>query len=334
MSKIVVVTGASAGVGRATVREFAAHGYDVALLARHRGRLETAAEECRAFGVRALPLCVDVADSAAVENAAEQIEQVLGPIDVWVNIAMATAFSEFEHLTAEEFKRGTEVTYLGQVYGVMAALRRMRRRNRGTLINVGSALAHRAIPLQSVYCGAKFAVRGFTESLRSELIHDRLNVHVCTVDLPALNTPQFDWALNKTGWQSRPVAPVFEPELAARAIYFASQHRRRAIYVGTSTVKAMLANLLLPGLLDHYLAHSGYAGQMTRRRQAPDAPANLFATVDGTQGARGRFEAEAIHGQVATFSDRYRAAAWWGVGIGLWLAWRMLRDRRPTSTQH
>ncbi|MGH9524969.1 MAG: SDR family oxidoreductase [Terriglobales bacterium] len=333
MAKIVVVTGASAGVGRATVREFAAHGYDVALLARHRGRLEAAAEECRAFGVRALPLCVDVADSAALEIAAEETEQVLGPIDVWVNIAMATAFSAFEHLTAEEFKRGTEVTYLGQVYGVMAALRRMRRRNRGTVINVGSALAHRAIPLQSVYCGAKFAVRGFTESLRSELIHEGLNVHVCTVDLPALNTPQFDWALNKTGWQSRPVAPVFEPELAARAIYFASQHRRREIWVGASTVKAMLANLLAPGLLDHYLARSGYTGQMTHRRQAPDAPANLFTTVDGTQGAHGRFEAEAIRERVAIFTDRQRAAAWWGVGIGLWLAWRTVRNRRSKSTQ-
>ncbi|MGH8324569.1 MAG: SDR family oxidoreductase, partial [Steroidobacteraceae bacterium] len=206
MAKIVVITGSGAGVGRAAVQEFARQGYDVALLSRDKGRLERAAAECRRLGVRALPISTDVADADAVEAAATQVEEELGPIDVWVNVAMATVFAPVSKLTAQEFERGTRVTYLGQVHGTMAALRRMRTRNRGTIVNVGSALAYRSVPLQSIYCGAKFAIRGFTDALRSEIIHDKLDVHLTTVDLPAVNTPQFDWALNKMGKKAQPVA--------------------------------------------------------------------------------------------------------------------------------
>ena len=200
------------------------------------------------MGVRALPIPTDVADAAAVEAAADRAEEELGPIDVWVNVAMATVFSPVAELTAEEVERGTRVTYLGQVHGMMSALKRMRVRNRGTIVNVGSALAYRSVPLQSIYCGAKAAIRGFTDSLRSEIIHDKLNVHLTMVDLPAMNTPQFDWALNKMGRKAKPVAPIFEPEVAARAIFFAATHKRRDIWLGWPTVKAILANRIAPGL--------------------------------------------------------------------------------------
>ena len=223
---IAVVTGASAGIGRATAREFAARGCDVAILARNTARLEAAADELREEGVRALPITADVADAEAMEAAAELVETELGPIDIWVNNAMATIFAPFERITATEFRRGTEVTYLGQVHGTMAALPRMRERNRGTIVNIGSALAYRAIPLQSVYCGAKYAVRGFTDSLRTELLHDGSAVRLVMVHLPAVNTPQFDWALNKTGKRPQPVPPIFQPEVAARAIVDAALHPR------------------------------------------------------------------------------------------------------------
>jgi len=216
MAKIAVITGAGAGVGRATADMFAKAGYDVALLSRDPDRLERAADEARRFGVRALPIPTDVADAEAVDAAADRVERELGPIDVWVNVAMATVFAPVSKLTAEEVKRGTEVTYLGQVHGMMSALKRMRTRNRGTIVNVGSALAYRSVPLQSIYCGgAKFAIRGFTDSLRSEIIHDKLDVHVTMVDLPAVNTPQFDWAMNKTGFRAQPVPPIYEPDRPA-----------------------------------------------------------------------------------------------------------------------
>jgi short-subunit dehydrogenase len=277
----IVITGAGAGVGRATAEEFARHGCNVVLLARDGARLESAARQCRAHGVQALAIPTDVADAAAVEAAAIRTEKELGPIDVWVNVAMATVFAPVADLSAEEFKRGTEVTYLGQVHGTMSALKRMRTRNRGTIINVGSALAYRAIPLQSVYCGAKFAIRGFTDSLRSEILHDRLGVHLCMVDLPAMNTPQFDWALNKTGKKAKPVAPIFQPEVGARAIYFAAFHKRRNVWVGFPTIKAILADRIAPGLLDRYLAKAGYSGQLSQEPLAENAPANLFEPVPG-----------------------------------------------------
>jgi NAD(P)-dependent dehydrogenase (short-subunit alcohol dehydrogenase family) len=288
---IVAITGASAGVGRAVAQEFAAHGWDVAVIARNQARLDRTVVELKQHGVRAMAAVADVADFAAVEAAARRIEDTLGPIDVWINNAMATVFAPVAKITPAEFKRGTEVTYLGQVHGTMAALALMRPRNRGTIVNVGSALAYRAIPLQSVYCAAKYAVRGFTDALRSELIHDRSAIRLVMVHLPAVNTPQFDWALNKTGRRAQPVPPIFQPEVAAQAIFFAANHpERREIWLGGSTVKAIIANKLAPGLLDHYLAHDGYDGQLTDEAQPENAPANLFTTVDADVGAHGRFD--------------------------------------------
>ncbi|WP_144146953.1 SDR family oxidoreductase [Paraburkholderia sp. BCC1884] len=318
MGKVVVVTGAGAGVGRAAVEEFARHGYDIALLSRDVARIERAAADLQAsYGVHALGISTDVADADAVEAAASRIERELGPIDVWVNVAMATVFAPVSRLTANEFERGTKVTYLGQVHGTMAALARMRTRDRGTIVNVGSALGYRSVPLQSIYCGAKFAVRGFTDALRSEIIHDRLNIHLTMVDLPALNTPQFDWALNKMGKKAQPVAPIYEPEVAARAIFFAATHRRRQVWVGFPTVKAILANRIAPGLIDRYLARAGYEGQLTDEPLEPDAPGNLFEPVAGDYGAHGRFDSRSRKGSWEMFTNRHRNAFWALAGIGL-----------------
>ncbi|CAB4047044.1 SDR family oxidoreductase [Paraburkholderia phenoliruptrix] len=318
MNKVVVVTGAGAGAGRASAEEFARHGWDVALLSREPARLERAAAELqRKYGVRALAIPTDVADAERVEEAASRTEAELGPIDVWVNVAMATVFAPVSKLTAQEFERGTKVTYLGQVHGTMAALSRMRARNRGTIVNVGSALGYRSVPLQSIYCGAKFAVRGFTDALRSEVIHDRLNVHLTMVDLPALNTPQFDWALNKMGKRAQPVAPIFQPEVAARAIYFAATHKRREIWVGFPTVKAILANFIAPGLLDRYLAKAGYEGQLTDEPLPPDAPANLFEPVAGDYSAHGRFDSEAKSASLEMCAVRHRGLLCALAGIGI-----------------
>ena len=318
MPKIVVVTGASAGVGRATVTEFARQGYDVALLARDPVRLKAAAADLQsAYGIRALAIPTDVADAAAVEEAATMVETELGPIDVWVNVAMATVFAPVSKLTAAEVERGTRVTYLGQVHGMMAALSRMRKRNSGTIVNVGSALAYRSVPLQSIYCGAKSAIRGFTDALRSEIIHDKLAVHLTTVDLPAVNTPQFDWAMNKMGVKAKPVAPIFEPEVPARAIFFAATHRRREVWVGFPTVKAILANRIAPGLIDRYLAKAGYTGQLTDEPLAQNAPANLFDAVPGNYGAHGRFDKQSKLGSWEMFTDRHRTAFWLAAGVGL-----------------
>jgi short-subunit dehydrogenase len=309
MSKVAVITGAGAGVGRATADEFARQGFDVALLSRDTTRLERAAEALRhQHGVRALPIPADVSDATAVEVAADRAEAELGPIDVWVNVAMATVFSPVAKLTAEEVERGTKVTYLGQVHGMMSALKRMRARNRGTIVNVGSALAYRSVPLQSIYCGAKAAIRGFTDSLRSEIIHDKLNVQLTIVDLPAVNTPQFDWALNKMGRKAKPVAPIFEPEVPARAIFFAATHRRRDVWVGWPTVKAILANRIAPGLIDRYLATAGYSGQLADQPTVPNAPANLFDPVPGDYGAHGRFDAQSRDRSWEMFTDRHKAA--------------------------
>ncbi len=335
MPKIAVVTGAGAGVGRATAWEFARRGYDVALLSRDADRLDSAANDLRRLGVRALPIPTDVGDSGAVEAAAERIEAELGPIDIWANVAMATIFAPVHDITAQEFERGTKVTYLGQVHGTMAALKRMRRRNRGTIVNVGSALGYRSIPLQSVYCGAKFAVRGFTDSLRSELLHDKLDIHLTMVDLPAINTPQFNWALNKTGKKARPVAPIYQPEVAARAIFFAATHKRRQIWLGYPTVQAILANRIAPGLIDRYLAKSGYNGQLTTEPSGPDAPANLFEPVPGDFSAHGRFDAEAKTRSWEMFTDRHRAAFWAAAAVGVSATIGLLIKRRlAESTMH
>jgi short-subunit dehydrogenase len=327
MAKIVVITGAGAGVGRATVAEFARHHCDVALLSRDPDRLEAAASEARGHGVRALPIPTDVADAAAVEAAAARVEDELGPIDIWVNVAMATVFAPVHKLTPEEFQRGTAVTYLGQVHGTMAALKRMRSRNRGSIVNVGSALAYRSVPLQSIYCGAKFAIRGFTDSLRSELYHDRINVTLTMVDLPAVNTPQFDWALNKMGVKAQPVPPIYQPEVAARAIYFGAVNPRREIWLGWPTVKAILANRIAPGLIDRYLAGAGYKGQLTEQKLAPGAPSNLFEPVKGNYGAHGRFDERARSGSWEMFASRHRNTIWVLIALGAAIGAHQLAKR-------
>lgn len=292
-SEVVAVTGASAGIGRATAVEFARRGARVALLARGQKGLEGASREVTAAGGEPLAIPTDVADPQQVERAAERIEGEFGPVTIWVNCAMVTVFSPVERLTAEEFKRATEVTYLGTVYGTMAALRRMRPRNAGTIVQVGSALSYRAIPLQSVYCGAKFAIRGFTDSLRSELIHDGLKIRLTMVQLAAFNTPQFQWARVHMKRHPQPLPPIFQPEMAARGIVWAAYHPRRELWVGGPTIKTILGNKLLPGYLDRYLSSKGYSGQLMDEPVDPERPNNLFEPLPGDFGIHGRFRERA-----------------------------------------
>lgn len=287
---VVVITGASAGVGRATVREYAKQGAWIGLLARGRDGLDAARREVEAVGGRALVLPTDVADHEQIEAAAAAVEERFGPIDVWVNNAMVSVLSPALRMTAAEFKRVTDVTYLGYVHGTLAALRRMVPRNRGVVVQVGSALAYRSIPLQSAYCGAKHAVQGFVESLRSELIHDRSRVHITTVQLPAVNTPQFSWIKSRMPCHPQPVPPIYQPEVIARAIVWAARHRRREVCVGLPTVKAIVGDKFIPGLLDHYLAWNGYDAQQTTEPIASDRPNNLFEPLPGDSGAHGRFD--------------------------------------------
>ena len=292
--EVVVITGASAGVGRATVREFARHGASIGLIARGRDGLEGARTEVEAAGCKALVLPVDVADANAIEAAAQQVETQLGPIDIWVNNAMASVFSPIKQMTAEEFKRVTEVTYLGYVYGSLAALKRMLPRDRGTIVHVGSALAYRSIPLQAAYCASKHAVLGFFASLRTELIHDKSNVRTTMVQMPALNTPQFGWVKSRLPRKAQPVPPIFQPEVAARAIYYAAHHpQRREYFAGWSTVKAILGNKLVPSYADHYLAKMGYDAQQYDGPEDPNRPNNLYEPVAGDHGAHGKFDVRA-----------------------------------------
>lgn len=287
--EIVVITGASAGVGRATVRAFARRGAHIGLLARGEEGLQATRREVEAAGGKALALPTDVADAEQVQAAAEAVERELGPIDIWVNNAMTSVFSPFPEMTAEEFKRATEVTYLGVVYGTMAALRHMLPRNRGVIVQVGSALAFRGIPLQSAYCGAKHAIQGFTESVRTELMHENYNIHLTMVHLPALNTPQFRWVKSRLPHKAQPVPPIYQPEVAAEAIVWAATHDRRAIAVGLPSVITIWGNKLFPGLGDHYLARTGYKSQQTDEPRDPDRPHNLWQPVAGDHGAHGAF---------------------------------------------
>jgi NADP-dependent 3-hydroxy acid dehydrogenase YdfG len=289
----IVVTGASAGVGRATARAFGARGDRIALLARGEDGLNAARREVEEAGGTGLPIPTDVADPDQVEAAAQRAEQELGPIDVWVNDAMTSIFASTWDIAPDEFRRATEVTYLGFVWGTMTALRRMRARDRGTIVQVGSALAYRGIPLQSAYCGAKHAVEGFTESLRTELLNEGSNVAVTMVQLPGLNTPQFDTVRTRLPRHPRPVAPVYQPEVAAKAIVWAADHPRREIKVGASTAITVAGNKLLPGLGDWYLARTAVDGQQTQDPVNGDRPDNLFAPVPGDHGAHGRFDDEA-----------------------------------------
>jgi len=289
MSRVVVVTGASAGVGRAAAKAFASRGDRVALLARGEDGLAGAAAEVRAAGGEALGLSTDVADPEAVEAAAERVERELGPIEVWVNDAMATVFAPFAEIEPDEYRRSTEVTYLGCVWGTRAALQRMRPRDRGVVVQVGSALAFRGIPLQAPYCGAKHAIEGFSESVRAELLHDKSAVRVSMVHLPALNTPQFEIGRTKLPRHPQPVPPIYQPEVAAEAIVWISEHRRRQLYVGAPTLKTVLGNRVAPGLVDRYLSRTGYEGQQTDEPVDPNRPDNLFEPVPGDHGTHGRF---------------------------------------------
>jgi short-subunit dehydrogenase len=289
----VVITGATAGVGRATARAFAQRGATVALLARGEDGLEAAAKDVETAGGRAEAIVCDVSDADAVEQAADRAEHVLGPIDVWVNNAMVSVFAPVADLTAEEIRRVTAVTYLGHVHGTLAALARMRARNRGTIVQVSSALAHRAIPLQAAYCGAKHAIKGFSESLRCELLHDHSGVRVTRVDLPAINTPQFDWVRNRLPGRPRPAGRIYQPEVAADAIVWASERAPRELHVGITTAAVLAANRVAPGLLDRYLATVAWDGQQTDEPADPDAPDNLFDALPGARDAHGRFDAEA-----------------------------------------
>lgn len=322
--KVVVVTGASAGIGRAAVRAFAERGADLGLIARGRDGLEAAAREVESCGGRALVLPVDVSNAGDVDAAADCVEQELGPIDVWVNDAMVSVFSPFAEMTAEEFRRVTEVSYLGYVYGTMAALSRMRPRNRGAIVQVGSALAYRGIPLQSAYCGAKHAIQGFTESVRCELLHEGSGVHITMVQMPALNTPQFSWVKSRLPRQPQPVPPIYQPELAAKAIVFAAEHRRREVYVGGSTATVIAGNKLLPGLGDRYLARTGFDSQMTDEPADPNRPDNLWAPLPGDRGAHGGFDdcAYARSWQLEATMHRGWLALAGLAGLGLSLWWK------------
>jgi NAD(P)-dependent dehydrogenase (short-subunit alcohol dehydrogenase family) len=293
--KTVVVTGASAGIGRAAAERFGALGARVALIARGEDGLRGAADAVESRGGTALPLPADVADFEAVNEAAQRAEAELGPIDVWVNVAFASVFAPFTKITPAEFRRVTEVTYLGYVHGTMAALQRMVPRDRGTIVQVGSALGYRSIPLQSAYCGAKHAVNGFTESVRTELLHDKSNVRITVVQMPAVNTPQFSWVLSRLPRKPQPVPPIYQPEVAAEGVVFAAGHpNRKEYWVGGSTVATILAQRVAAPLLDRYLARTGYDSQQTGQRAAPGRPSNLWQPVDAPpgsdEGAHGNFD--------------------------------------------
>jgi len=335
MARLVAITGASGGIGRACVREFARRGDRLALLARGEVGLAGAEAEARELGVDVMTISVDVADADAVAAAVERIESEMGPIDVWVNVAFTSVFSRFEHITAEEYRRATEVSYLGYVYATMAVLPRMRSRDRGTIVHCGSALAYRGIPLQTAYCGAKHAIQGFHEALRCELLHERSNVHVTMVQMPALNTPQFSWVLSKLPAHAQPVPPIYQPEVAARALAFAADHpKRREYWVGASTVGTLAANALVPGLLDRYLGRTGFSSQQTGNLKTEGDRANLWEPADGEGGrdfgARGAFDDRAYdHSPQQWVAHRYpqlSAATAGVVAVGA-LAWALGRRR-------
>jgi NAD(P)-dependent dehydrogenase (short-subunit alcohol dehydrogenase family) len=314
--EVVVVTGASAGVGRATAVAFARRGAHVGLLARGRDGLEGARKEVEAAGGKALVVPTDVAVADAVEEAARRVEEGLGPIDVWVNNAMTSVFSPVKEMPPEEFRRVTEVTYLGTVYGTLAALRRMLPRNRGSIIQVGSALAYRGIPLQAAYCGSKHAIQGFTESLRSELIHDGSDVRLAMVQMPALNTPQFGWVRSRLPRKPQPVPPIFQPEVAAEAILYAVHHGRDELWVGGSSVKAIVGDKIIPRALDRYLAWTGYDSQQTDVPEDPDRKDNLYEALPGDAGAHGDFDDRSLAKSHQWWANTHRG---WLVAAGVGL---------------
>jgi NAD(P)-dependent dehydrogenase (short-subunit alcohol dehydrogenase family) len=323
--RVVVVTGASAGLGRAVARRFAADGARVAVIARGTDGLEATASELALEGAKVLALPVDVADWNAVRQAAEQIEHELGPIEVWVNNAMTSVFAPFAETEMADFERATSVDYFGFVHGTKAALEFMTPRNRGVIVQVSSALAYRGIPLQSAYCGSKHAIVGFTESLRTELFHDHSGIRVTMVHMPAMNTPQFDWVRSTLPHRAQPVPPIYQPEVGARAVAFAADHpERRSYYVGASTVLTVLGNMVAPGLLDRYLGHTGVKAQQTDEPETRERRDNLYQPVAGDHGAHGRFDARAHSHSAQVWLTTHRprgatvlAAAAGFVGTGL-----------------
>jgi NAD(P)-dependent dehydrogenase (short-subunit alcohol dehydrogenase family) len=319
--RVVVVTGGSAGVGRAIVRRFARCGDSVGILARDPGRLEATVQELRDMGVDALAVPTDVASAEQLEAAAVEVERALGDIDIWINNAMVSVFSPVIAMRPDEFRRVTDVTYLGVVYGTLTALRRMLPRDAGTIVQVGSALAYRGIPLQSAYCAAKHAVQGFCDSLRTELLHEGTRVRVTMVQLPAVNTPQFDWVKSRLPGRAQPVPPIFQPEVAAEAIFRAAARPKRERRVGAPTVRAILGDKLFPGLLDHYLARVGFDAQQTHEAEDPDRPNNLYAPVSGAWAAHGRF------GDRARRSLGVPAAVWIAAGAALGVGLLRRRSR-------
>ncbi|MEV4058376.1 SDR family oxidoreductase [Amycolatopsis sp. NPDC049688] len=308
--QVVVVTGASGGIGRAVARAFGARHARVALLARGEAGLAAAAEDVTAAGGTALAVPTDVADFGQVEAAAERAEKELGPIDVWVNVAFTSVFAPFEEIEPDEFRRVTEVSYLGYVHGTTAALRRMKPRDRGTIVQVGSALAYRGIPLQSAYCGAKHAIQGFNEALRCELLHDGSHVRTTMVQMPAVNTPQFSWVRSKLPRHAQPVPPIYQPEVAARAVVHAADHPgRREYWVGGSTVGTLVANAVAPGILDRYLARTGYRSQQTGDPKPANQPENLWSPADRGRdfGAHGEFDGKATPRSLQLWASHHHA---------------------------
>lgn len=313
--EVVVVTGASAGLGRAIAHEFAKHGAQLGLLARDRERLVSACREVEALGGKALALPTDVADAGQVEKAAAKVEEAFGPIDIWINNAMVTVLSPVKEMQPEEYKRVTEVTYLGQVYGTLAALRRMLPRDRGTIVLVGSALAYRGIPLQSSYCAAKHAIQGFSDSLHAELDHDESHIRLTMVQMPAMNTPQFSWMKTRLPRKPQPVPPIYQPEVGAEAVYWAAHHDRREVYVGAPTDIAIIGNKVAPGLGDRYLGRTGYESQQYDGQLDPKRKDNLWQSVPGDFGTHGEFDDRAHERSVQLWATTHRG--WLGLaGVG------------------
>jgi NAD(P)-dependent dehydrogenase (short-subunit alcohol dehydrogenase family) len=306
MPEVVVITGASSGIGRATVRRFAGPNTTLALVARNRDGLAAACREVEQAGGRAMALPADVSDPDAVEAVAAATEEALGPIDIWINVAMTTVFAFFGDVEPEEFRRATDVTYHGSVWGMQAALRRMGPRNRGTIVQVGSAMAYRGIPLQAPYCGAKHALQGVFESLRTELRHDGSKIHVTTVHLPGVNTPQFEHCRDKLEQRSQPVPPVYQPEVAADAIHWAAHHRRREVYVGIPTVYTIWGNKVAPWLAERYLARTAVGSQLSEQDKRPDRQDNLFAPPPGDPGAHGPYDDRAHEHSVQLWATKHR----------------------------
>lgn len=331
--QIIVVTGASGGIGRAVAKAYGARGDTVALLARGEKGLAGAAEDVKAGGGTALVLPVDVSDADAVSAAVDRIETELGPIDVWVNVAFTSVFSPFDQIAPAEYRRVTEVSYLGYVYCTMAVLAKMKSRDRGTIVQVGSALAYRGIPLQTAYCGAKHAIQGFHEALRCELLHEKSNVHVTMPQMPAVNTPQFSWVLSRLPNQAQPVPPIYQPELAARGVLYAADHpKRREYWVGSSTVGTLVANAVAPGLLDRYLGRTGFTSQQTKNPAPPDPPVDLWEPADGRTGkdfgARGIFTKKAVNHDAQLWASHHHRLLGAAGTVALAAAALMIGQRR------